>query len=114
MFFIIFGIFYFLFCIKYLQVVFIASDSKIRLFIKYIFSMLFFDVLCVLILASIVTMLHFYFYPSIQMDNMHDASIVYPYYHLDKIDTVIVGGVLMSDLDLFMDVANFTGCISGT
>ena len=47
-----------------------------------------------------------------QLDGVREASIVYPDYDLDKIDTIIIGGLLMDDENSFENTGNFSGCIS--
>nr|KAG5714141.1 hypothetical protein BaRGS_020469 [Batillaria attramentaria] len=45
------------------------------------------------------------------LDGVKEASFVYPDYDLDKIDTILIGGLLPAQTD-FEDTVNFTGCIS--
>ncbi|XP_076440390.1 axotactin-like isoform X2 [Babylonia areolata] len=48
------------------------------------------------------------------LDGVKKASIAYPDYDLDQIDTIIVGGVLADAENTFDHITNFTGCISNT
>ncbi|XP_076463197.1 axotactin-like isoform X3 [Babylonia areolata] len=48
------------------------------------------------------------------LDGVKEASIVYPDYDLEKIDTIIIGGLTMDDAHMFPNTANFSGCISNT
>lgn len=47
------------------------------------------------------------------LDGVKEASIVYPDYDLDKINTILIGGLLPGQTE-FENTANFTGCISNT
>ncbi|XP_070194668.1 axotactin-like isoform X2 [Littorina saxatilis] len=48
------------------------------------------------------------------IDGVKEASINYPDYDLDEIDTIIIGGLLPEDEYSFEDTTNFTGCIANT